>query len=181
MPLTITVPGRDFFDPLTGEFVEFKDTKLTLEHSLISISKWESKWHKPYLSRENKTQEEAIDYIRCMTLNGPVDPRVYRALTKQNVDEIAAYIQDPMTATTIKRENKRPSREVVTNELIYYWMTALNIPFEPCQKWHLSRLMTLIEVCSIKNQPPKKMSQAAAMKQQHALNAARLAKYHTTG
>lgn len=181
MPLTITVPGRDFFDPSTGEFVEFKDTKLTLEHSLISISKWESKWHKPYLSRENKTQEEAIDYIRCMTLNGPVDPRVYRALTKQNVDEIAAYIQDPMTATTIKRENKRPSREVVTNELIYYWMTALNIPFEPCQKWHLSRLMTLIEVCSIKNQPPKKMSQAAAMKQQHALNAARLAKYHTTG
>lgn len=181
MPLTITVPGRDFFDPSTGEFVEFKDTKLTLEHSLISISKWESKWHKPYLSRENKTQEEAIDYIRCMTLNGPVDPRVYRALTKQNVDEIAAYIQDPMTATTIKRENKRPSREIVTNELIYYWMTALNIPFEPCQKWHLSRLMTLIEVCSIKNQPPKKMSQAAAMKQQHALNAARLAKYHTTG
>lgn len=181
MPLTITVPGRDFFDPSTGEFVEFKDTKLTLEHSLISISKWESKWHKPYLSRENKTQEEAIDYIRCMTLNGPVDPRVYRALTKQNIDEIAAYIQDPMTATTIKRENKRPSREIVTNELIYYWMTALNIPFEPCQKWHLSRLMTLIEVCSIKNQPPKKMSQAAAMKQQHALNAARLAKYHTTG
>ena len=181
MPLTITVPGRDFFDPSTGEFVEFKDTKLTLEHSLISISKWESKWHKPYLSRENKTQEEAIDYIRCMTLNGPVDPRVYRALTKQNVDEIAAYIQDPMTATTIKRENRRPSREIVTNELIYYWMTALNIPFEPCQKWHLSRLMTLIEVCSIKNQPPKKMSQAAAMKQQHALNAARLAKYHTTG
>lgn len=181
MPLTINVPGREFFDSSTNEFIEFKGAKLTLEHSLISVSKWESKWHKPYLSRENKTQEEAIDYVRCMTLNGPVDPMVYRALTKQNIEEIAEYIQDPMTATTIKRDNKRPSREIITNELIYYWMTALNIPFDPCQKWHLARLMTLIEVCSIKSTPPKKMSHTAAMKQQHALNAARLAKYHTTG
>lgn len=181
MPLTIVVPGREFFDSKKNEFIEVKETKLTLEHSLISVSKWEAKWHKPYLSRDEKTPEETIDYIRCMTLNGPVDPKVYQALTRQNVEEIANYIQDPMTATTIKRENKRPSREIITNEIIYYWMTALNIPFDPCQKWHLSRLMTLIEVCSIKNQPPKKMSQIDAMKRQHALNASRLAKYHTTG
>lgn len=181
MPLTITVPGNELFDSKRGEFIEVKETKLTLEHSLISISKWESKWHKPYLSRDNKTQEEVIDYIRCMTLNPQVDQNVYRALTKQNIDDIVAYIGDTMTATTIKRENRKPSREIVTNELIYYWMTALNIPFDPCQKWHLSRLMTLIEVCSIKSQPPKKMSKAAAMKQQHSLNAARRAKYHTNG
>lgn len=181
MPLTITVPGREFFDSVKNEFVEIKETKLTLEHSLISISKWESKWHKPYLSRDTKTEEETLDYIRCMTLNAPVDPNVYRALSKKNIEDIVNYIKDSMTATTIKRTDKRPSREIVTNELIYYWMTALNIPFDPCQKWHLSRLMTLIEVCSIKNSPPKKMPRAAAMKQQHALNAARLAKYHTTG
>ena len=181
MPLTITVPGREFFDPAKNEFIETKTTTLTLEHSLISLAKWESKWHKPYLSREEKTEEEALDYIRCMTLNQVTDPNVYRALTRENTDAIIKYIEDPMTATTIKRENKKASREIVTNELIYYWMTALNIPFDPCQKWHLSRLMTLIEVCSIKNTPPKKMSKGEALRQQHALNAQRRAKYHTRG
>lgn len=181
MPLTIVVPGSELFDSSTGEFIETKETKLVLEHSLLSIAKWESKWHKPYLSRDQKTGEEALDYIRCMTLNGPIDPNVYKALTRSNIDAITSYINDSMTATTFKKENRKLSREIITNEIIYYWMTALNIPFDPCQKWHLSRLMTLIEVCSIKSQPPKKMSKADTMRQNHALNAKRRAKYHTHG
>ena len=181
MPLTIIVPGREFFDSSKNEFVEVKETKLSLEHSLISVSKWESKWHKPYLSRDAKTEDETIDYIRCMTLNGPIDPNVYLALTRKNIEDIVDYIKDPMTATTIKRENRRPSREIVTNELIYYWMTALNIPFDPCQKWHLSRLMTLIEICSIKNAPPKKMSKRDVLNKYKSLNDARRKALGTSG
>lgn len=180
MPLTIKVPGKEFFDAKKCEFIEVKDTTLVLEHSLISVTKWESKWHKPYLSRDEKTKEEVLDYIRCMTLN-TVDPNVYYALSEDNVNNIIKYIEDPMTATTFKREEKRSSREIITNEVIYYWMTALNIPFDPCQKWHLSRLMTLIEVCSIKNAPSKKMSKMDVMRQNKLLNAQRRAKYHTRG
>lgn len=181
MPLSIRVPGKELFNSATGEFIETQDTVLTLEHSLLSLAKWEAKWHKPFFSREEKTREESLDYIRCMTINGVHDPNVYLALTKENTDEILAYMQDPMTATTIKKENRKASREVITNELIYYWMTALNIPFDPCQKWHLSRLLTLIEVCSVKNAPAKKMSKSSILRQQHALNAQRRAKYHTSG
>ena len=181
MPISIVVPAAELFDTKTGEFIETRETTLNLEHSLISISKWESKWHKPYLSENDKTKEEALDYLRCMTLNGGVDPNVYKALTASNLEDIANYIHDPMTATTIKRENKRPSREIITSELIYYWMTELNIPFDPCQKWHLSRLLMLIEVCSIKKTPPKKMSKADILRQNHALNAARRARTHSRG
>ena len=181
MPLSITVPAREFFDSRTGEFIETKETVLHLEHSLISISKWESKWHKPYLSKDDKTREEAVDYIRCMTLNGGVDPNVYYALTEENINDITAYMSDPMTATTIKKQNYRPSGEIITSDIVYYWMTELNIPFDPCQKWHFSRLLTLIEVCSIKKTPSKKMSKADTLRQNHALNAARRAKYHTRG
>lgn len=178
MPITINVPGKEFYNAEINEFLNTKPCTLVLEHSLLSISKWEAKWHKPYLSREEKTKEEVIDYVRCMTINNIQDPNVYYALSKENIDQIVKYIEDPMTATTIKKENKRPSREIITNEIIYYWMTALNIPFDPCQKWHLSHLMTLIEVCSIKNQPPKKMSKSEIMRQNHALNASRLAHRH---
>lgn len=181
MPISIVVPAAELFDSKTGEFIETREATLNLEHSLISISKWESKWHKPYLSTEQKTKEEALDYIRCMTLNGGVDPNVYKVLTTKNVDEISAYINDPMTATTIKKDNRKTSREIITSEIIYYWMTELNIPFDPCQKWHLSRLLMLIEVCSIKKTPPKKMSKADALKQNHALNAARRARFHSRG
>lgn len=180
MPLTIRVPEKEFFDPAKNEFVEVRETTLILEHSLISVTKWESKWHKPYLSREEKTKEEVLDYIRCMTLNS-VDPNVYYALSDSNISEIVEYIKNPMTATTFKKENKRLSREIITNELIYYWMTALNIPFDPCQKWHLSRLLTLIEVCSIKNQPPKNMSKSDVMRQYKSLNAQRRARLHSKG
>ena len=152
-----------------------------MEHSLLSLSKWEMKWHKPYLSKEPKSEEENMDYIRCMCITEPNDPNVFLAMTNKNVQDIAAYISNPMTATTFHRRDNRPSREIITNELIYFWMTNFNIPFDPCQKWHLNRLMTLIEVASIKNQPPKKMSNREILSQNAALNAARRAKYGTRG
>ena len=181
MPIPIVVPERELFNSETNEFIHVKETKLVLEHSLLSISKWESKWHKPYLSKENKTTEEALDYVRCMTINQGVDQNVYKALTSENIEQITKYVGDSMTATTFSKKEQKGSREIVTNEIIYYWMTALNIPFDPCEKWHLSRLLTLIEVCSIKNSPPKKMSNKDLMKRNRALNAARRAKHHSTG
>jgi len=181
VPLTIQIPGREFFDPSTDRFMTVKPTVLTLEHSLLSISKWEAKWHKPYLAKNEKTNEESLDYVRCMCLSKDVDPEALHALTKQNIMDISEYISDPMTATTIKRMNQRSSREVVTNELIYFWMTNFQIPFDPCEKWHLNRLMTLIEIASIKNQPSKKMPKREWANQRAALNAQRKARYNTRG
>ena len=177
--LEIIVPGREFFDEDKNEFVTTKRTKLTLEHSLISLSKWESKWEKPFLSSD-KTVPETIDYIRCMTLTQNVDPLVYTALNKENIQEVIKYIEAPMTATRVKSSKQARNSETVTAELIYYWMIALNIPFE-CQKWHLNKLLTLIEVCSIKNQPQKKMSRSEILRSNRELNAARRAKYKTKG
>lgn len=178
--LVINVPEQDLYDPVSNEFIFIKKQTLHLEHSLLSISKWESKWHKPYLSKEEKTVEEMIDYIRCMTISQNIDPNVYKCLTQENINDIVKYMEDPMTATTVNMHQK-PSREIVTSELIYYWMTALNIPFDPCQKWHLNRLLMLIQVCSIKSQPAKKMSRAEIMRRNTQLNAARRAKYGTSG
>ena len=177
--LEIIVPGREFFDEDKNEFVVTKSTKLTLEHSLISLSKWESKWEKPFLSSD-KTVPETIDYIRCMTLTQNVDPLVYNSLNNENVQDVVKYIEAPMTATKVKSQKYARNSETVTAELIYYWMIALNIPFE-CQKWHLNKLLTLIEVCSIKNQPQKKMSRSEILRSNRELNAARRAKYKTKG
>ena len=181
MPLTITIPARDGYNEATGLFFTTKAQTVTLEHSLISVSKWEMKWHIPYFSREPKTNEQNLDYIRCMCLTPNIDPNTFFMLTEQNIRDIAAYIEDPMTATTIKRKDKRPSREIVTSELIYFWMTEFNIPFNPCEKWHLNRLMTLIEVASIKSQPGKKMSKKDILSQNAALNAQRRARFGTRG
>lgn len=181
MPITIIVPERELYDEANNRFIDVHKTVLNLEHSLISISKWEAKWHKAYLSPKPKTREEKIDYVRCMTLNTNVDSSVYFGLTRSNWKDIERYISDPMTATTINRMNSKSSREIVTNELIYYWMAELGIPFQPCEKWHINRLLTLIEVASIKKQPPKKMSPSAIARQNRSLNAARRAKHHTRG
>lgn len=178
--LTIVIPETEEFDPKTGSFYIRKKETLSLEHSLVSLSKWESKWKKPFLSEEEKTHEETIDYIRCMTINN-VDPSVYRRLTPSVIQKINEYISDPMTATIIKEDPGRGrSREIVTSELIYYWMVALQIPFE-CQKWHLNRLIMLIRVCKIKNAPPKKMSKGEIYRQNAALNAARRQMHGTRG
>lgn len=156
--LQVHIPPTEYFDEASNEFIEVKEYTLQLEHSLISISKWESKWCKPFLGKEEKTEEETLDYIRCMTITQNVDPLAYRSLPNSEILRIKEYINAPMTATWFNdREKRAPSRKVITSELVYYWMVAQNIPFE-CEKWHFNRLMTLIRICSEKNQPPKKMS-----------------------
>lgn len=179
--LQITIPSQELWDERKQEFVETKEQTLQLEHSLVSLRKWESKWCKRFLSKEEKTAEETIDYIRCMTLTQNVNPEVYSFLTKENIEQINAYIEAPMTATYFSEDrNGKPSREHITAEVIYYWMIALNIPFE-CQKWHLNSLLTLIRVCNVKSQPPKKMSKRDIMSRNAALNAARRKQFGTTG
>lgn len=177
--LQITIPAVEAFNSKTDEFVTIKEQKITLEHSLVSISKWESKWKKPFISKKEKTVEEIIDYVRCMCLTQNVDSRVFNNLSEENVKEIRAYIEDPMTATTLPKDGKQ-GKEVITSELIYYCMIACNIPIE-FQKWHLNRLMTLIRVCEIKNSPQKKMSRKEILARNKALNDARRKKLGTTG
>lgn len=181
MPLQIFIPEKEFYDSEANEFIRVKETILNLEHSLISVSKWESKWHKPYLSKEEKSKDEVLDYIKCMTLNPQADPIIYKCLGNNEINKIIDYIKDPTTATVINKTEKKISKEIITNEIFYYWMTELGIPFDPCQKWHLNRLLTLIEVCAIKKQPPKKMSKKDIMRRNTALNAQRRAKHHTKG
>lgn len=178
--LTITIPSGELFDEEKQEFITSKEQKLQLEHSLVSLAKWESKWCKPFLSKTKKTPEESIDYIRCMTITQNVDPDVYNFITEGNLAEVSSYIEAPMTATTINDHSVAKNREIITAEIIYYWMIALNIPFE-CQKWHLNRLLTLINVANVKNKPPKKMGKAAIMRRNSALNAARRKRFNTKG
>ena len=180
--LEIEVPiSPEIWDEKNEEFIPPKVQKLQLEHSLVSLSKWESKWCKPFLTKKDLTTEETIDYIKFMTITRYVDPEVYNHLTQQNVDEIRNYIQAPMTATTFPEDRStRSSREIVTSELIYYWMIALNIPVE-FEKWHLNRLLTLVRVCNIKNAPPKKRSRSDIASRNASLNAQRRAKLNTKG
>lgn len=180
--LHIKVPlGPEGWDEKKQEFVEPKTQTLQLEHSLISLSKWESKWCKPFLAKSEKTGEEILDYIKCMTLTPNVKPEVYNYITSENMQEINRYIEAPMTATTfVDNKNDKHSREIITAELIYYWMITLQIPPE-YQKWHLNRLLTLIKVCIIKNAPGNKMSKRDVMSRNTALNAARRKRLNTKG
>lgn len=180
--LRIVVPiSPEGWDEKKQEFIEPKVQVLQMEHSLISLSKWESKYCKPFLSTKDKTVEEILDYIKFMTLTQNVNPEVYTHITQANMKEISDYIEAPMTATTFSEsKNTKGKREIVTAELIYYWMIALNIPFE-CQKWHLNKLLTLIKVCNIKNSPPKKRSQKDTWRQYEALNAARKKQLNSKG
>lgn len=183
--LTIIVPCLEGWDSSKEEFVVLKpEVKICLEHSLVSISKWESRWNKPFIGNgysHEKELPEIIDYIRCMTISQNVPDEVYNRLTEKNIKEIEDYIRAPMTATTVPEANKGPSnREVVTSELIYYWMISYGIPME-CQKWHLNRLITLIKVFSAKNSPPKKMSQSELAKRNFELNMRRRKQYNSKG
>jgi hypothetical protein len=165
----------------TEEFISTKEQTLCLEHSLVSLSKWESKWNKSFLNTKEFTGEQFIDYVKCMTINEDVSEDAYLRLTNENVDKIREYINAPMTATTFsKTSGGSRNTEIVTNELIYYWMLTANIPFE-CEKWHLNRLMTLIQVCNVKNSKPKPMSRKQLMSRNAQLNAARRAQLNTTG
>ena len=180
--LQIKIPlTSEGWDEEKQEFVEPTYKNLQLEHSLISLSKWESKWCKPFFSKEQKTGEQVVDYIKFMTITKNVDDEIYDKLSNKNIEEINKYIEAPMTATTFSKEQAgKFSKEIITSELIYYWMIALNIPFE-CQKWHINRLLTLIRVCNVKNQPGKKMSKSEILSRNAALNAARRQQLNTRG
>jgi len=178
--LEITIPETELFDGVET-FIPVKEQTLRLEHSLVSLSKWESKWHKPFLSKKRRTMEESIDYVRCMTLTQNVDSSVYKAIAPAILREVEAYIDASMTATTFHNMKKSTASEPrVTAEIIYYWMICHGIPFE-CQKWHLNRLLALIRVCNIKNQPAKKRSKREIMSRNAALNAARRKQLGTKG
>lgn len=175
MPKVIHVPKQEFFNNETQEFYYTKETTFKIEHSLVSIAKWESKWHVAFLDdKVEKTEEMIIDYIKCMTISQNVDPEIYYHLPMETMKEINDYIGDPMTATTFSGTDRTPNNgEFITNEVVYYWMIAQNIPLE-CEKWHFNRLMTLIKVCSEKNNPDKKkMNRRDILNQNRALNEAR--------
>ena len=179
--LELTIPRTDLWDERRQRFIPVKEQKLRLEHSLVSLSKWESKWCKVFLSKEQKTYEETIDYIRCMTLTQNVDPLVYRCITNSHIDAVNAYIEEPMTASTVKEEKGGPiNRQQITSELIYYWMIAYHIPFE-CQKWHLNRLLMLIRICNAENKPPKKRSKRDLYRHHAEVNAANRKKFNSKG
>lgn len=179
--LRVTIPSRELYDETKGEFIYTKAIELQLEHSLVSLSKWESKWCMPFISTKNKTTAQSIDYIRAMTLTQNVDPSVYLSIPNEVMNQVATYIDAPMTATILpKTTQKKTNSEIITSELIYYWMIAFNIPFE-CQKWHLNRLLTLINVCNIKNQPKKKRTPKEIMAERRAINEANKARFGTKG
>lgn len=179
--LEITIPATKLWDEVNEKFINIEGQTLRLEHSLVSLSKWESKWCKPFISKEQKTPIETIDYIKCMTITQNVNPNVYYGITQKHIDMVNAYIEAPMTATTFSSNNDgKINREQITAELVYYWMIALGIPFE-CQKWHLNKLLTLIKVCNIKNAPPKKMGKKETMRRYATLNAARKKRLGTKG
>lgn len=179
--LQITISEAEQWDEIKQEFIVPKEQTLQLEHSLAAISKWESRWCKPFLSKQEMTAEETIDYVRCMTITQNVNPAVYGFLSDKHMRQINDYIGAPMTATWIS-ENRagKGNSEQITSELIYYWMISLNIPIE-CQEWHLNRLFMLIRVCDIKNRPPKKMNRKDIMRRNAAINEARKKKLNTKG
>lgn len=176
MPLKLTVPPTEIgYNPQTREFLYSHDktVTLTLEHSLVSLSKWESKWKKPFLAQKELTHEETVDYIRCMTMTQNVDPKVYDGITDELIEQVNSYIKDPMTATWFAKDNRKKQESVIiTSERIYYWMTVCQIPPE-YQKWHLNRLITLIRVCEVESRPKKKIPQKDTVAQYRALNAKR--------
>lgn len=180
--LQLTITAQEFFNEETQEFIQIKPVTIQMEHSLVSISKWEAKWHKPFLTEDNKTDEELIDYLRCMTITQNVNPYAYYAVSNEQLKQVRAYISNPMTATTFREDKNKPKgkKQIITSEVIYYQMIALNIPME-CQKWHLNRLMTLIRVVAIKNQPEKKMKSGDQIRQYADLNNMRRAAMRSKG
>ena len=178
--LLLTIPAAELFDDRTQEFIKTPEYKLQLEHSLVSISKWEAKWCKPFLTKEDKTYEETLDYIKCMTITQNVKDETYNRLTKSNIDEINNYISESRTATTFSDNKSGTNREIITSELMYYWMISLNIAME-CQKWHINRLLTLIRVCNVKNTSPKKMNKREIASRYASLNAARRKQFNSRG
>jgi len=179
--LVLNVPATEMFDDSKNEFVSGDAIKLRLEHSLVSVSKWESEYERAFLDNQAKTTEETLSYIRMMCLDDETPPEVFHRLPGECLDAVNKYINATMTATTFKElPSARGPREIITAEIIYYWMITHNIPFE-CQHWHLNRLLTLVKVCNRKNAPQQKMSKKDMLAQRRDLNAQRRAKLGTRG
>jgi len=178
--LNVIIPAVELYDESRDMFINLKERPLQLEHSLVSLSKWESIWNKPFLTKTEKTQEEILSYVQCMTITQNIDPDVYKFITNDVAKQINDYIDKTMTATIFSETEKTINREVITAEVIYYWMITLNIPFE-CQKWHLDRLLTLINVCNIKNQPKKKMKKRDILDRNRRINEQRKQAMNTKG
>lgn len=182
--LKLVIQEVELYDELNNEFIKTKRQTLQLEHSLVALSRWESKWKKSFIGNEKITNEEFMDYVRCMTITQNVNPNVYRAITEELKNEIKRYMNDPMSATTIANVRKASGfKETITSELIYYWMVSFRIPFE-CQKWHLNRLLTLIQICGEKNTPPKeraRQSHRDILNRNRLLNEQRRAAINTRG
>ena len=180
--LSINIKSRELFDERTSEFITVKGGTLKLEHSLVSISKWESKWKIPFLSKNKKTNAQIDDYIRCMSVNGDPDPILIASISSEDKNRIIDYIEEKQTATwfTNLDDKRNTQSDIITSERIYYWMIVHHIPHE-YEKWHLSRLLTLIEICNRENTPPKKMTQAEIIARNKALNAERKARLHSRG
>ena len=173
MPCDIFIPKQDLWDDTRGEFIPIgEDTTLTLEHSLVSLSKWESRWHKPFLSPEEKTKEEMYDYFRCMILNEKFDDNIVYAFTAADIKKVESYMEESQTATTFPEEKSTEpqSNELMTSELIYYYLGQMQCPFIPTETWHLSRVLTLIRVASFKNRPEKKLGKKEALQQCEDIN-----------
>ena len=181
--LKIYIPPKEGWDDFKEEFISFDGQTLCLEHSLVSISKWEALWHKPFISKDEKTRQELISYIKCMTITQNVKDYAYNFLTNENIETINKYLADSHTAAWLSKDNspKTNSSEQITSELVYYWMIANEIPFDPCEKWNFNRLMTLIRICSIKNNPGKKMKPKEVLRNQAMMNKLRRAKLGTKG
>lgn len=180
--LKITIPASEYYDKRTKEFFTYDEVTLELEHSLVSLAAWESKWCVPYHGKQDKTTEETLDYIRCMTITPDVDPSVYQRLTKKNIEDIVAYIQSPMSATAPPKNKAGGGSggRAIYAERVYSWMFSLNIPME-CQYWHLNRLLALIRVCNDENTPPTKRSKKDIATEYARLNAERRKKLNTKG
>lgn len=179
--LQLSVTMSESFNEVTSEFLSVDVVVIELEHSLVSLSKWESNFERPFIASRDKTPEEILWYVKAMTTTPNVPPEVFQNLSQKNVDEINAYINAKMTATWFSEGQKqRQTREIVTAEVIYYWMIHLGIPFE-CQHWHLNKLLTLIRVCNQKNAPEKKLNKQEIAERNRMLNDQRKAQLKTKG
>ena len=179
--IVIDIPENEYYDSVTEMCITIPAKRVKLEHSLVAISKWESKWLKPFLGPGDKSMEQKLDYISFMILDEDEPTSIVNMMTESNLKSIIDYIESPMTATTIRQsKSSKVSREIITSELIYYWMISFNIPFE-CEYWHLNRLLMLINVCNVKNTPPKKASTKDILARNRELNAARRKALGTSG